>query len=121
MDNFDVTKWNRDRYSAEDDKSKAKDEEHKIGDNLYKKVTGEDPKVSTKNKIRDVVKELFKTQNEVKINTPPKTYVVGYYEYYNDSWEGDYIEVEASSEEQAIEKAKEQLPRATKGFKAKLK
>lgn len=73
------------------------------------------------NKIRDIVKEIFKSQNEIKVNTPPREYIVGYYEYYNDSWEGDTIEVKASTEEEAIEKAKKLVPRATKGFKAKLK
>ncbi len=123
QDNFDVTKWNMSRYlsESEDTKSKDKEEEKKIGDNLYKAVTGKEPKASTKNKIRDIVKEIFKSQNEIKVNTPPREYIVGYYEYYNDSWEGDTIEVKASTEEEAIEKAKKLVPRATKGFKAKLK
>ena len=51
-DNFDVHKWNKSRYLSESD-DKAKEEEKKIGDNLYKAVTGEEPKASTKNKLRD--------------------------------------------------------------------
>lgn len=56
-DNFDIRKWNKERYLAEATNPKDKEEEAKIGDNLYKKVTGEEPKVSTKNKVREPVKE----------------------------------------------------------------
>jgi len=102
------------KLENQDIKLKAKEEEDKIGDKLFKAVTGEEPKTSTKNKLRA-------PKNEIKVNTPPQVYVVGYWEYYNDSWEGDYVEVKAVSEEDAIEKAKQMVPRATKGFKAKLK
>jgi len=162
MDNFDITKWNRDRYITEannglniekidrsynkilelieveakklndndafelheklkswfnkliEDKVKGKEEENKIGDNLYKAVTGENPKTSTKNKLRA-------PKNEIKVNTPPQIYVVGYWTYYNGDWDSDYVEVKAVSEEDAIKKAKDLAPRASKDFKAKLK
>lgn len=57
QDNFNVHEWNKNRYLAESVDPKDKEEEAKIGDNLYKKVTGKEPKVSTKNKLREPIKE----------------------------------------------------------------
>jgi len=57
QDNFDVHKWNKRRYLKESNESKPKDEFTKAEDKLYKAVTGEEPKVATKNKMREPVKE----------------------------------------------------------------
>lgn len=53
QDNFDVHKWNKERYLNESNESKPKDEFTKAEDKLYKAVTGEEPKVATKNKMRE--------------------------------------------------------------------
>lgn len=59
----------------------------------------------------------------MKINTPPQTYIVRYEYRYDDMWDFDTVEVKASSEEEAIEKAKGVVPRSTRKDKmsAKLK
>lgn len=56
-DTFDVHKWNRERYLNEANEADQKDEFSKAEDKLYKAVTGEEPKASTKNKMREPIKE----------------------------------------------------------------
>lgn len=55
------------------------------------------------------------------MNNNKQTYLVTWWEFYNDDWDNDSTEVQASSEEEAIQKAKSQAPRSSKDFKAKLK
>jgi len=59
----------------------------------------------------------------MKINTPPQTYIIRYEYRVDDNWDFDTIEVKASSEEEAINKAKLLVPRSARKDKliAKLK
>lgn len=115
QDNFNINDWrikmiNESLEEAEVPKETPKDNNFsQASDKLYKKVTGEEPKVATKNKFRDV------KEGE------DQTYIVAWWEFYNDDWDNDFTEVQASSEEEAIQKAKSQAPRGSKDFKAKLK
>ncbi len=61
--NFDMSSWWRNKILLENSGS---DSYSKAEDNLYKKVTGEEPKASSKNKFRDVKegKETY-TRDEV--------------------------------------------------------
>lgn len=64
--NWEVEVWNHIGDKPEyrvtkyiDDKDPAKDHFAKAEDNLYKKVTGEEPKASSGNKFRDVKEEFY--------------------------------------------------------------
>lgn len=50
-----------------------------------------------------------------------QTYIIGYWYYHNDDYDHDTIEVKAKSEEEALEKAKDLLPRSARKDKLKIK
>lgn len=56
MKDINISEWKNRLLSENLDKPKDKKEDEflKAQDNLYKKVTGEEPKASTKNKFRDL-------------------------------------------------------------------
>lgn len=54
-DKFDISKWKRKLITENStEPSKEKDSFAQAEDNLYKKVTGEEPKASSANKFRDL-------------------------------------------------------------------
>lgn len=62
--------------------------------------------------IQIIREEIANSQNMTGL----KKYKVEYWYQYMDDSDFDVIEVEAESEEQAIEKAKQQAPRRSKSF-----
>ena len=111
-DNFDVHKWNLNRYKQElneididdyTDKNVNSDEE-----NTSYNITrgGDDPKMGAE----------LESDSDVVGEAEEKEYEVGYWIYRNDDYDDDYVTVMAKSEEEALAKAKEENYRG-KDFK----
>jgi hypothetical protein len=68
---------------------------------------------------KDTIVEIIKkAKSQIKGNVNEKEYTVEYYRTYKDGGEEfDKIKVTATSETEAIEKAKKEAPRATRSFK----
>ena len=68
---------------------------------------------------KDTIVEIIKkAKSQIKGNVNEKEYTVEYYRTYKDGEEEfDEIKVTATSETEAIEKAKKEAPRATRSFK----
>tara|TARA_R110000824_G_C15071498_1_gene663418 strand:+ start:625 stop:978 length:354 start_codon:yes stop_codon:yes gene_type:complete len=111
-DNFDVHKWNLNRYKETineididdyTDKNVNSDEE-----NSSFNITrgGDDPKIGA---------ELESDSNVVG-ETEEKEYEVEYWKYTEDGYDNEYITVRAKSEKEALSKAKDNT-RLSKNFK----
>jgi hypothetical protein len=61
MEDINISEWKRKLLMENQEVDPAKDHFSKAEDNLYKKVTGEEPKASTKNKFRDIKEGEDKT------------------------------------------------------------
>ena len=118
-DNFDIYAWNRNNLlenSLEDADLKAKQRV----DTLYNQIISEFPdkfessieKSQLRYTISSAFTDLALNENEI----PTKKYVVQYWIYRNDDYDDDEIEIEASSEEEAIQKAEQEVRRG-KNFK----
>jgi hypothetical protein len=65
-DKFDISKWKRKLITENSTEiPKEKDSFAQAEDNLFKKVTGEEPKASTKNKFRGVKEGVLKNDDVI--------------------------------------------------------
>ena len=99
---FDLYEWNKKRYLGELDIASTSDDDQGGGETNVDSVNvdrgGDDPRMGA---------ELESDANVVG-ESEEKEYEVGYWIYRNDDYDDDYVTVMATSEEEALAKAKEE-------------
>ena len=112
-DNFDVHKWNYNRYLSEAmgldiDQEGGTDNVNQDDEDGSLNITrgGDDPKIGSEQE----------SDSNVVGEAEEKEYEVEYWILTNDGYDNEYIKVNAKSEEDAIMKAKEETRRG-KDFK----